>query len=207
MLWNWPWLRTRNVESPWKISPSGVFWFSWRSACDDLAHREIERGDLLLRQIDVDLPPDAAVDGDRGDAVHALEAGRDLVLSDLAQRDRVVLALDADLHDRQLVRVELEDRGRVGILGQPVAHAVHARPHFVGRFRQVRAPFEIQPDLTVAFGRARFDTRDAGHGADRLLHGPRDQFLHLERTHAGIAGADVELSAARTPASDRPEAG
>ena len=41
-----------------------------------------------LRQLDVDLPAQAAVDRDRGDAGDALEARRQVVLGDLAQRDR-----------------------------------------------------------------------------------------------------------------------
>ena len=84
-----------------------MFWFSLRSVLTTGVHRQVERGDLFLRQLDVNLPADAAVDGDGGDAVDALEARRDLVLRDLAQRDRVVVAFDADLRDRQLVRVEL----------------------------------------------------------------------------------------------------
>ena len=130
-----------------------MFWFSLRSVLTTLVHRQVERGDLFLRQLDVNLPAQAAVDGDGGHAVDALEPRRDLVLRDLAQRDRVVVALDADLHDRQLVRVELEDGRRVGVLGQPAAHAVHARAHFVGGFRQVRAPFEVELHLAVALGR------------------------------------------------------
>ena len=151
MLWNWPWLRTRKVESPWKISPSGVFWFSERSGCTTwLTERlsavifSFDRSTWISRRT----PPftvTAATPSTRS------KRGRDLVLRDLAQRDRVVLALDTDLRDRQLVRVELEDGGRVGVLGEPVAHAVHARAHFVGGFRQVGAPVEVEPDLTVAF--------------------------------------------------------
>ena len=57
-----------------------------------LAHRKVG-GDLFLGQINVDLPPNAAVHRDCGHPVNALEARRNLVLSDLAQRDRVVLPL------------------------------------------------------------------------------------------------------------------
>ena len=159
---------------------------------DDVGHREVERRDLLFRQLDVDLPADAAVDRHGGDAVDALEARRDLVLRDLAERDGVVVALDADLRDRQLVRVELEDRWRISILRETAAHAINAGPHFVGRLRQVRAPLEVQLHPAVAFGRFRRDPHDAGHGADCLLERPGDQLLDLERADARVTGADVQ---------------
>ena len=140
----------------------------------------------------MNLPADAAVDGDGGDAIDALEPRRDLVLRHLAQRDRVVVAFDADLRDRELVRVELLNRRRVGVFGQPSAHAVDARAHLVGGFRQVMAPFEVELDLAVALGRLRLDADDAGHGADRLLHGTRDQLFDLQRPDTRIAGAHRE---------------
>jgi hypothetical protein len=76
-----------------------VFWFSLRSMLTMLLTPEVERGNFFLRQLDMNLPADAAVDGDRRHAVYALEARCDLVLCDLTERDRVVVALDTDLRD------------------------------------------------------------------------------------------------------------
>ena len=206
-LWNWPWLRTQERGVALVDLAERRVLVLLPQRLDDLVHRQVERGDLLLRQLDVDLPAQAAVDGDRRHAVHALEARRELVLRHLAQRHRVEVALDAELHDRQRVRVELEDGGRVGVLGQAVAHAVDARADFVGGLRQVRAPVEVEAHLAVAFRRRGFDPRQARHGADGLLDRPRDQLLHLERADAGVAGAHRERAAARTPASGRPAGG
>ena len=110
----------------------------------------------------MDLTAQAAVDVDRRDAVNALEARCDLVLRDLAKRDRVVVALDADLRDRQLARIEFLNRRRIGVLGQAPANAVHARPHFVGGFGQIRTPFEVQLHLAVALRRGGLDARQPG---------------------------------------------
>src|SRR5687767_4408164 len=62
---------------------------------NDSVHRQVEGGDLLLRQLDVDLPPYAAVHRDGSDAIDTLEARRDIVLRDLPKRDGVVVTLDA----------------------------------------------------------------------------------------------------------------
>ena len=66
---------------------------------DDLRDREIERLNLLLREIDVNLPAEPAANRHGGDAVHALEAGGDFVFREFAERDRVVFTLDAELDD------------------------------------------------------------------------------------------------------------
>ena len=158
-----------------------------------LGDRQVERGDLLLRQLDVDLPAQAAVHGHRGHAVHALEPRRQLVLRRFAQRHRVEVALDADLHDRLGARVELEDGGRLGVLRQAVAHAIDAGADFVGGLRQVGAVVEVEAHLAVALRRRGFDPRHARHGADRLFHRPGDQLLHLQRADAGVVGPHGEL--------------
>ena len=67
---------------------------------DDPVDRQVEGANLFLRELDVDLPAQAALHGDRGDAGHALEPLRQVVLGDFAQLDAVVVALDADAHDR-----------------------------------------------------------------------------------------------------------
>src|SRR5205085_1311128 len=79
---------------------------------DDAIHGQVERGDLFLRELDVDLLPQAAPDRDGGDAGDALEAERDVLLGELAQPDAVELpvgALHADPEDGLGVRVELAD--------------------------------------------------------------------------------------------------
>ena len=63
--------------------------------------------------------------------------GADLVLRDLAQRHRVVVALDAELHDRQRFESNLKIVGGSASSGSRFAHAIDARAHFVGGFGEV----------------------------------------------------------------------
>ena len=116
----------------------------------DAIDRQVQRGDLFLREVDVNLAAQAAVDGDRRDARRALEARRQVVLGQLAQRDGVVVAFDADLHDRQRVRVGLEDRRRIRFFRQAAAHAIEPAADVVGRGVEVRAPREVQADVAAA---------------------------------------------------------
>jgi hypothetical protein len=67
---------------------------------DDLVDRQVEGGDLLLRQQHVDLAPQPAAGRHRGDPDDALHPRRQLALGDLAQRDPVVVSLDPEAHDR-----------------------------------------------------------------------------------------------------------
>ena len=157
---------------------------------DDAVDREVERGDLLARQVDADLAAQAAVDAHRGHAGDALEPRRQVVLGHLAQRDRVEVALDADAHDRERGRVELEDGRRVGVLGQAAADAVDAGADLVGGLVEIGAPGEVEAHGAVAFRRGRVDLVEAGDGAHRLLDRPRDQLFHLERPDAGVADPD-----------------
>ena len=60
-----------------------------------------EASDLLAGQINVNLPAQAAVNRDRCDTFHALEARRQVVCRHLAEGDWVDVALDADAHDRK----------------------------------------------------------------------------------------------------------
>ena len=110
----------------------------------------------------MNLAAQAAFDGDGGDALDALEARRQVVLGDLAQRDAVEVALDADAHDRRRVRVELEHDRRVGFLRQPAAHAIEPVADVVGRLVEVRAPREVQRDARRAFRRRRVDPLEPG---------------------------------------------
>ena len=74
MLVNWPGLRSRKRRSASSISPSGMFWFSLRRTWVMRSTDRLSAGDLLAREIDVNLAAQTAVDGDRGDAFDALEA-------------------------------------------------------------------------------------------------------------------------------------
>ena len=156
---------------------------------DDAVDRQVEGADLLLRKLDVDLPAQAALDGDGGDAGHAFEPLRQVVLGDLAQLDAVVVALDADAHDRHRGRVELEDRRRVRVLRQPSAHPVDAAAHVVCGLVQVHAPGEVQGDAAVAFRGGRLEALEARDRRHGLLDRPRDELFHLERPDAGVADA------------------
>ena len=156
---------------------------------DDAIGREVERGNLLARQVDVNLPAQAARDGHGRDAGDPLEARRQVVLGQFAQRHGVEVAFDADAHDRHRGRVELEHRRRVRIFRQAAAHAVKAGAHFIRCLAEVSAPGEVEPDVGVAFRRGRVDAVETGDGADRLLDRPRDQFLHFERPDARVVDA------------------
>ena len=96
----------------------------------------------------------------------------------------------------------LEDGRRLGVLGQPSAHAVDARADFVGGFRRSWPHSKLSWTWLLPSDELRLDADDAGHGADRLFHGTRDQLFDLQRADAGIAGR-TSASAARTPASGR----
>ena len=146
-----------------------MFWFSRAQQVDDAIDRKFERADLFLRELDVNLPAQAAFDGDRRHAGHALEARRQIVLGDLAQPDAIEVAFDADAHDRQRVRVELEHHRRVRFLRQPAAHPIQTVAHVVGRLVQVGAPREVQRDAAAAFRRRRLEPLEAGDRAHRLL--------------------------------------
>ena len=151
---------------------------------DDAVDRQAERGGLLARQLDEDLPPQAAVDVDRGDAGHALEPLRQRVLGDVAQLDGVEVALDGQEQDREGGRVELEDDRRVGFLGQAGADAIDAAADVVGGDVEVGAPGEVEADDALAFARRRVDLLEAGDRADRLFERPGDRLLDLARADA-----------------------
>ena len=106
----------------------------------------------------MDLAAQAAVDGDGGHALHALEARREDVLGQFTQLYAVegaVRALEREAHDRRRVRVELLDDRRVGILGQATADAVDTGADVVQRLIEVGAPGEVQLDARAAFLRVR----------------------------------------------------
>ena len=167
-----------------------MFWFSVRQQADDAVDRQAHRRRLLARQLDQDLPPQAAVDVDGGDARHALEPLRQRVLGDVAQLDGVEVALDGEEEDRERGRVELEDDRGVGFLGQAGADAVDAAADVVGGDVEVGAPGEVEADDARAFARRGVDLLEAGDRADRLLERPRDRFLHLARADARVVDAD-----------------
>jgi hypothetical protein len=156
---------------------------------DDPLDGQVERGNLLLRQLHADLPPQPAVDGDRGHARHALEPRREVVLGQLAEHHAVEVPLDADAHDRHRIGVELEELRRIGLLRQAAARPVDAVAHVVLRLAQVRAPDEVQRHPARPFrgrGLQPFEARD---GADGLLDRPRDELFDLEGADPGILHA------------------
>jgi hypothetical protein len=128
----------------------------------------------------VDLAAEPALDRDGRDAGHALEALGQVVLGNLAQADAIVVALEADAHDRRGTGVELEHDRRIGLLREPPAHAIEPVADVVSRFVEVRAPGEVQRDARRAFRRGRLETFEPGDRAERLLDGG-SRALHLER--------------------------
>ena len=193
--------------SPSRISPSGTFWFSERIVLDDAVDREVERRDLFLRQLDVNLTAQAALDGDGRDALDALEARRDVHLGHFAQRDAIEVALDADAHDGRGGRVELRDVRRIGFDRQAAAHAIDARADFVGGLVEVRAPREVQPDVARSFRRGGVDLLEAGHGRERLLERTHDELFDFGRADAAVAHAHGDAWDRSRPASGRPAGG
>ncbi len=110
-------------------------------------------------------------------------------LGDLAEGDAIEVAADADPHDRGGRGVELLDARDVGFFGQPAAHAIDARPHFVRRFVEVRAPREAQAHLTGALVRGRVDLLEAGHRRERLLERTHDELLDFLWSDAAVSDA------------------
>ena len=159
---------------------------------DDAIDREVECADLFLRELDVDLTAQAAFDRDGGDAGHALQALRQVVLGDLAQPDAIVDShgLEADAHDRRRARVELEHHRRLGFFRETAAHAIEPVADVVRGLVQVRAPRQVERDARRALRRGRLETLEAGDGAERLFDRPRHELFHLERSDAGVADAD-----------------
>ena len=66
---------------------------------DDAVHRKVERGDLFLGQLDVNLAPQAAHDRGGRHTLDALEARHEVVFGDFTERHAVEVAFDADAHD------------------------------------------------------------------------------------------------------------
>jgi hypothetical protein len=157
---------------------------------DDAIDRELKGGDLLTRQLDVDLTAEAALHRDRRDPGHAFQPQRQLALRDLPQRHGVVVAFDRQAHDGKRRRVELEDDRRVGVLGQRRADPVESAAHVVGRGIEVRAPGEVQAHDALALRGGRVELIETGDRADRLLNRTRDELLHLERPDALVVHAD-----------------
>ena len=97
---NSPWLRTRYVASPCDHLAERHVLVLLTQHLDDPIDREVEGGDFLLRQLDVNLSAEPAVHRHRRHAWRALEAGRELVLRDFTQRDRIEIALDRQIDNR-----------------------------------------------------------------------------------------------------------
>jgi hypothetical protein len=132
---------------------------------DNPIHRQIQRGDLFLRQFDSNLPSQAAIDGDGGHTFDTLEAGDQIDLCHFAQRDAVEVALDANANDGRRVGIELEDGRRIRIFGEAAANTIDARAHLVSGLVQIRAPGKIQPDVARPFGRRGIDLLESRHGS------------------------------------------
>src|SRR5690606_26745062 len=90
---------------------------------DDLGDGQPVGAEPLLVEDDLDLAHEPAGYVDGGDAVDRQELGRQAVFDPVAERDEVTgIGGEGDLVDRRLLRVELEDRRRVGLRGEPAAH-------------------------------------------------------------------------------------
>ena len=122
----------------------------------------------------------------RGDTFGALEPRPDLVLGHFAQRHAIVVAFDAEAHDRHRVRILPEDLHRLGFERQASADAVEPHAHVVHRFVEIGAPRERERHAADAFGRLRVQLVEPGHSADGLLDRTSNELFDFLRAHARI---------------------
>src|SRR5690606_29631062 len=108
----------------------------------------------VTHHFDLDASRQAAPDIDGADARNLLETFADFPLQDGGELHQVAVGLDTNHHHRQVVRVELVDARRIGVLGEAVAHAVQYFAHIVAGFGQVSALGKAQADAAFTFAGA-----------------------------------------------------
>ncbi len=97
------------------------------------------------------------------------------------------VARHADLHDRDVGRVELDDDRRLDARRQRPEHRLGNAGQLRHGGWQVGIRMEVDPDQRGASNGLRLDVLDAANrGGVGPLHVARDALLHLLRGHAGI---------------------
>ena len=119
-----------------------MFWFSVLQHVDDAVDRQVERRDLLARQLDVNLPAQAAADGDRRDAGDALEARRQDVLREFAQLRRDRARRRCSRRARPMIGVAFESNfwttgGSASSGRRPRTRSMRVRMSFIASLRSV----------------------------------------------------------------------
>jgi len=154
----------------------------------DLGDRDVQLGELLLVDVDLDLFLEAAHHLDGGHAVHRLQVLLQLLLGEEPEHAQVGQPLQPDAHDGVAGRVEPQDHGFFGVTGQ--LHEVELLPYIQHRQVHVGVPVEFQDDLGLSRSRDRADPGEAGDHTDSLLDRLRDQVLDFLRRGVGVGGVD-----------------
>ncbi len=138
-------------------------------------------------EIDADLAPDSAADGDRTDPGDLFETPRQVVLEETSEPLEIAGRGGGQADDLDHVEIELEDLRRLGLDGKLVAQPVEGGAQVVGRLVDVGAPREAQADPARALLRLRGDALEIRQTRDRVLDGIGDDLLDLLGADVGVA--------------------
>ena len=110
----------------------------------------------------------AAFNRDVVNAVDRFESRDNLVVGEAAQGGNVLLAADAEEHDRENVRGQSQDIGFAGIVGQ--GKTADAAPDFLLRVLHIGAGNEVGGHQGEIARGNRGDFLQVGHSDDEILH-------------------------------------
>ena len=157
----------------------------------DPIDRQVERRDLLFRQLDVDLAAQAAFDGHRRDArARARDAATDRARRSRGGARRSKSPSTPTPMMGKVFASNLNMTGASASSGsRPRTRSSRLRTSSAASLRSVpQAKFSVtrlEPSDDVDSSRSR-----PGDRAHRLFERPRDELFHLERPDAGVADAD-----------------
>ena len=122
----------------------------------------VERGQTrgaqpVAMEIDADLAPDPAADGDCADPGNLFETPRQVVFEETGEPLEIAGRGGGQADDLDHVEIELEDLRRLGLDGQVVPDPVEGGAEVVGRLVDVRGAAESQTDAARALLRLRGD--------------------------------------------------
>jgi len=90
-----------------------------RESTGHLAHRQAERRQLALVELDLNLLLETTRDHHRGDAFDALERAFDVLLTEKTETGELVRTEEADAHDGVERWVVLQENRQLGVRRQP----------------------------------------------------------------------------------------